>query len=159
MASWQVDIPGLSRLISSAGAHGLKQLALSSVDVHTIGCMLMIGELVPASQKFRLTLSTRREKQRKESQWLYNVVEIGAGSSFLIDHFLKTRAGENVLALLVSIIPLMSPDACSATLATLFENAGVSIEHTPGLSQFSKLRLALISFARNIGVGIVLACT
>ena len=32
MAAWQVDIPGLSQLVLSAGAQGLKQLALAGVD-------------------------------------------------------------------------------------------------------------------------------
>ena len=100
-----------------AGAYGLKQLALSGVDIHIIGCMLMVSELIPASQDFRLTLNARREKKRSERQWLYNLVEVGAGSSFLVDHLLKTQAGGNVLALLVSIVPLMSPNACSATLS------------------------------------------
>ena len=151
MASWQVDIPGLSQLIIGAGAHGLKQLALSGVDIHTIGCMLMVGELTPASQNFRNTLNNQREKQRNERQWLYSLVEIGAASSFLVDHLLKTRAGENVLALLASMIPLMSPDASSATLSILFETAHVPNDHTPGVNQFHKLRAALVTFARRIG--------
>ncbi|KAI4221819.1 MAG: hypothetical protein L6R36_006622 [Xanthoria steineri] len=151
MASWQVDIPGLSQLIIGAGAHGLKQLALSGVDIHTIGCMLMVGELTPASQSFRNTLNTQRKKQRNERQWLYNLVEIGAASSFLVDQLLKTRAGENVLALLASMIPLMSPDASSATLSILFETAHVPNDHTPGVNQFHKLRTALVAFARRIG--------
>ena len=151
MASWQVDIPGLSQLIIGAGAHGLKQLALSGVDIHTIGCMLMVSELTPASQNFRNTLNIQREKQRNERQWLYSLVEIGAASSFLVDHLLKTRAGENVLALLASIIPLMSPDASSATLSILFETAHVPYDHTPGVNQFQKLRAALVTFARRTG--------
>lgn len=151
MASWQVDIPGLSRLVMGAGAHGLKQMVLSGVDIHTIGCMLMVSELIPASQDFRTTLNARRERQRTECQWLYNLVEIGAGSSFLVDHLLKTRAGENVLALLASIVPLMSPDACSAALSVLFDTAGVPFDHTPGVNQFHKLRGALVSFARTVG--------
>lgn len=151
MASWQIDIPGLSQLVLGAGAHGLKQLALSGVDVHTIGCMLMVSELTPASQGFRAVMSARREKQRTERQWLYNLVEIGAGSSFLVDHLLKTRAGENVLALLTSMVPLMSPDACSVVLSILFETAGVPDDHTPGMSQFQKVRTALVTFARNVG--------
>ncbi len=151
MASWQVDIPGLSQLVMGAGAHGLKQLALSGVDIHTIGCMLMVSELIPASQDFRITLNAQREKQRAKCQWLYNLVEIGAASSFLVDHLLKTRAGENVLALLASIVPLMSPDACSTTLSALFDTAGVPFDHTPGVNQFHKLRSALVSFARSVG--------
>ncbi|KAL8696758.1 MAG: hypothetical protein Q9201_007492, partial [Fulgogasparrea decipioides] len=151
MASWQVDIPGLSQLVLGAGAHGLKQLALSGVDIHTLGCMLMVSELTPTSQDFRITLNNRREKQRNQRQWLYNLVEFGAGSSFLVDHLLKTRAGENVLALLASVVPFVSPDACIAALSTLFDTAGVQLDHTPGVSQFYKLRSALVPFTRIVG--------
>ena len=38
--SWQVDIPGLVDLVGRVGAEGLKQLALSGVDIHTVGCVL-----------------------------------------------------------------------------------------------------------------------
>ena len=151
MASWQVDIPGLSQLVMNVGAHGLKQLALSGVDIHTVGCMLMVGEMIPASQEFRQELNRRREKQRRERRWLYNLVEIGAGSSFLVDQFLKTRAGENVLALMASVVPLMSENACPAVLGGLFEVAGVSMDHTPGVNQFLKLRDGLLTFSRNVG--------
>ena len=151
MASWQVDVPGLSQLVMNVGVHGLKQLALSGVDIHTVGCMLMVGEMIPASQEFRQELNRRREKQRMERRWLYNLVEIGAGSFFLVDQFLKTRAGENVLALMASIVPLMSESACPAVLGGLFEVAGVSMDHTPGVNQFLKLRDGLLTFSRNVG--------
>ena len=151
MASWQVDIPGLSQLVMNVGVHGLKQLALSGVDIHTVGCMLMVGEMIPASQQFRQELNRRREKQRTERRWFYNLVEVGAGSCFLVDQFLKTRAGENVLALMASVVPLMSESACPAVLGGLFEVAGVSMDHTPGVNQFLKLRDGLLTFSRNVG--------
>ena len=151
MASWQVDVPGLSQLVMNVGVHGLKQLALSGVDIHTVGCMLMVGEMIPASQEFRQELNRRREKQRTERRWLYNLVEIGAGSFFLVDQFLKTRAGENVLALMASIVPLISESACPAVLGGLFEVAGVSMDHTPGVNQFLKLRDGLLTYSRNVG--------
>ena len=151
MASWQVDIPGLSQLVLNAGANGLKQLALSGVDIHTIGCMLMVSELIPVSQDFRRALNNSREKQRAERQWLYKVVEIGTGSFFLVDQFLKTRAGENVLALMASIVPLMSQDACVAVLGILFETAGASNDCTPGVSQLLRLREGLLLYVRNVG--------
>ncbi|KAL8868420.1 MAG: hypothetical protein Q9174_005006, partial [Haloplaca sp. 1 TL-2023] len=151
MANWQVDIPGLSQLVLGVGAHGLKQLALSGVDIHTIGCLLMLSELVPASQSFRTNLNARREKQRGQRQWLYKFVEIGAGSSFLADHLLKTRAGENVLALMAAIVPLMAPDACINVVSLLFENAGAPLDHTPGIGQILKVRNALVPFVRHVG--------
>ncbi|KAL8665415.1 MAG: hypothetical protein Q9202_002308 [Teloschistes flavicans] len=151
MASWQVDIPSLSNLVASAGAHGLKQLALSGVDIHTLGCMLMVSELIPACQDFRLNLNTRREKQRGERRWLFNAVELGAGTSFLVDHLLKTRAGENVLSLMASIVPLLSPEACVVALSSLFDIAGVKPDHTPGVGQLHKLRNAVVPFSQSVG--------
>jgi hypothetical protein len=50
--AWQVDIAGLSQLIFNLGSHGLKQLAMAGVDLHFIGCMLMIAEFTPASPDF-----------------------------------------------------------------------------------------------------------
>jgi len=41
-----------------------------------------------------------REAQRKESWLIHALVEYGAGTNFVVDELLKTRAGENVLALL-----------------------------------------------------------
>ncbi|KAL9584033.1 MAG: hypothetical protein Q9212_002355 [Teloschistes hypoglaucus] len=151
MASWQVDIPSLSNLVASAGAHGLKQLALSGVDIHTLGCMLMVSELIPSCQEFRLDLNTRREKQRGERRWLFNAVELGAGTSFLVDHLLKTRAGENVLSLMVSIVPLTTPEHSIVALSTLFDIAGVKPDHTPGVCQLHKLRSAITPFSRAVG--------
>ena len=151
MASWQIDIPGLTQLIAGAGAQGLKELALAGVDVHTLGCMLSIGELVPATQEFRRDMVRVREKQRKQSRWIYNAIEIGAGSCFLVDHLLKTRAGENVLALLVSTVSLMSDETCCSALSHLFEVAKAPADHTPGFYQLLKLREAVLTFARNVG--------
>ncbi|KAL9609428.1 MAG: hypothetical protein Q9167_005804 [Letrouitia subvulpina] len=148
---WQVDIPGLSRLVLNAGAYGLKQLALSGVDVHTIGCMLMVSELVPACPDFRKRLNSTREKQRREGRWFLKTIEIVTATTFLPDQFLKTRAGENVLALMTAIAPLVSEDTCSRVLSNLFDHAAISADHTPGLSQFSKLRDGLIDFTRQAG--------
>src|SRR3954452_20423225 len=103
---WQADIPGLTQLILKMGANGLKQFAMSGVDAHTLACMLMIGELTPASNEFRLALNRHREKQRRASWWFHKLVEVGSGANFIADQLLKTRAGENVLALLTSIIPV-----------------------------------------------------
>ena len=62
-ANWQFDIPALSQLILSAGSYGLKQLANDGVDLHTLGCMLMIAEYTPASEEFKRSFTRQREIQ------------------------------------------------------------------------------------------------
>lgn len=111
----------------------------------------MVSELIPCCQDFRLNLSTQREKQRGECRWLFNIVELGAGTSFLVDYLLKTRAGENLLSLMTSIVPLMSPEANVIAISTLFDLAGVKPDHTPGVDQLHKLRNAVGPFSRSVG--------
>lgn len=151
--SWQVDIPGLSQLILNVGSHGLKQLAMAGVDIHSIGCMLMIAEFTPASQEFRKKITNARQVQRSERQWLYKVVEIGAATNFLADQLLKTRAGENVLALMAATVPLMNEDMCITALTALFEGAKVSLDNIPGLNQLRAIRTNLAPLARKVGIG------
>ncbi|KAJ5770983.1 uncharacterized protein N7511_003034 [Penicillium nucicola] len=149
---WQIDIPGLSQLILNAGAYGLKQLALAGVDTHTIGCMLMIAEYTPASPEFRTKLNKTREEQRSEQLWLYKMIEIGASVNFLADQMLKTRAGENVVALMSAIAPVMNEESCIAVLSSLFEAAKVSLDNTPGLTQLQNIRRNLLPLASKTGM-------
>ena len=149
--TWQVDIPGLSQLILSAGSYGLKQLACSGVDIHSIGCMLMIAEYVPASKEFRSTLNRARESQRSERLWMYKVVEIGTATNFLADQMLKTRAGENVLALMSATVPVMDEESNTSLLASLFESVKVSAENIPGTGQLQNLRKNLAPLVRKTG--------
>lgn len=149
--AWQVDITGLSQLILSAGSYGLKQLATSGVDVHSIGCMLMIAEYVPASESFRLTLKRARELQRSERLWMYKVVEIGTATNFLADQLLKTKAGENVLALLSATLPVMDEASCTSLLLTLFGVANTSPNNIPGVKELQSIRDNLAPLARKTG--------
>ncbi|KAL4909750.1 hypothetical protein BDW74DRAFT_143656 [Aspergillus multicolor] len=148
---WQIDITGLSQLIFSAGAHGLKQLALAGVDPHTIGCMLMIAEYTPASQDFRTKLSKARQQQRMDRLWLHKLVEIGASTNFLADQMLKTRAGENVVALMAAVASVMDEQNCTAVLLSLFEAAKASLDNTPGILQLQNIRKCLASLASKMG--------
>ena len=145
----QVDLVSLSNLVLNVGSRGLKQLATSGVDLHSLGCMLMIAELVPASRDFRVNLSRARQQQRSERFWFYKAVEIGAGSNFLVDQLLKTRAGENVLALMTAIAPITNETSCTVILSALFESAGVSLDNTPGIDEFRKVRAALLPLTRK----------
>jgi hypothetical protein len=149
---WQIDIPGLSQLILNAGAYGLKQLALAGVDPHAIGCMLMIAEYTPASPDFRTKLNKTREEQRAEQLWLYKMIEIGTSVNFLADQMLKTRAGENVVALMSAMAPVMNEESCVAVLSSLFEAAKVSLDNTPGLTQLQNIRRNLLPMASKTGM-------
>lgn len=48
-------------------------------------------------------------------------------------------------------MPLISPDTYLAALSVLFDTAGVPLDHTPGVSQFQKVRSAIVPFARSVG--------
>ncbi|KAI4213179.1 MAG: hypothetical protein LQ351_004125 [Letrouitia transgressa] len=111
----------------------------------------MVSELVPACPDFRRRLNATREKQRRERKWIFKAIEIATATTFLLDQFLKTRAGENVLALMTAVAPLISQDACSLLLNHLFDQEAISADHTPGFGQFSKLRDGLIDFTRQAG--------
>ncbi|KAL3475478.1 hypothetical protein BJX99DRAFT_259421 [Aspergillus californicus] len=126
-------------------------MALAGVDPHTIGCMLMIAEYTPASQDFRTKLSKFREQQRLDRVWLYKLVEIGACTNFLADQMLKTRAGENVIALMAAVATVMDEQNCTAVLLALFEAAKASLDNTPGITQLQNIRSSLVSLACKTG--------
>lgn len=146
----QLDLVGLTNLATSIGSRGLKYLATSGVHMHSLGCMLMIAELAPASVHFRHRLDQVRQQERSERFWYFKAVEIGAASNFLVDQLLNTRAGENVLALMTSIAPLVSKLSCTNILLLLFETAGVSHDNTPGIGELGRMREALVSFTRRM---------
>jgi hypothetical protein len=115
--------------------------------------MLMIAEFTPASPAFRKKITTARNAQRSEKLWLYKVVEIGASTNFLADQLLKTRAGENVLALFAATVPVMDEETCTAALVALFEGAKVSLDNIPGLNQLRAIRTDIAPLARKVGFG------
>src|SRR5207248_2663613 len=119
--SWQVDIPAIANLVSRVRADGLKKIAQAGLDIHTIGCMLALGDLTPACSVFRAKLQKNREAQRNESQWIFTLVEYGSGTNFVVDELLQTETGENILALLSAIISILG-DASSAEILTLLFN-------------------------------------
>lgn len=41
--------PAFSQTVVKAVTHGLKQLALSGVDINPFGCLPMVGGMIPAS--------------------------------------------------------------------------------------------------------------
>ena len=146
---WQVDLPGLASLVLNLGASGLKRFAEAGVDFHTILCMGEIAEKCPASNEYWRELSVCRQAQRKQAQWLYKVVEIGAATNFVADELLKKRAGENVIALMSAILPVMSESSCDNLLLKLFESCDASLDKTPGFGQLRSLRESLTPLARK----------
>ena len=137
-------------MVASFGQRGLKQLAMSGVQLHSLGCMLMIAELTPASTEYRRMLNKVREQQRSERLWYFKVVEIGAASNFLVDQLLKTRAGENAVALLTALAPVMSIEACTTVLSLLFVEAGATLDNHPGVGELEKIRDGVLSLARKV---------
>lgn len=146
---WQVDLPGLASLVLNLGTAGLKRFAEAGVDFHTILCMGEIAEQCPASNEYRRELSECRQKQRKQSQWLYKVVEIGAATNFVADELLKRRAGENVVALMSALLPVMSESSCDNLLLKLFEASATPLDKTPGFGQLRCIRETLLPLARR----------
>jgi hypothetical protein len=145
--SWQVDTTNLSQLILGAEGQGLKQLALAGVDVHAIGCVLMIGEYTPASTTFRQSLSRCRQAQRAERIWMFKMVGKGSGHSFLTENLLNT---ENMMALMTAIIAVMPEQAYVSVLYSLFEASGAGANDVPGLGQLTNIRNALLPLAREM---------
>ena len=146
---WQVDLPGLASLVLNLGASGLKRFAEAGVDFHTILCMGEIAEKCAASNEYRRELSVCRQAQRTESQWLYKLVEIGAATNFVADELLKKRAGENVVALMSAILPVMSETSCDNLLLKLFEACNTPLDKTPGFGQLRSIRKSLTPLARK----------
>lgn len=146
---WQVDLPGLASLVLNLGTAGLKRFAEAGVDFHTILCMGEIAEKCPASNGYRKELSECRQEQRKQSQWLYKIVEIGAATNFVADELLKRRAGENVVALMSALLPVMSESSCDNILLKLFEATATPLDKTPGFGQLRCIRETLMSLARK----------
>ena len=151
--SLQVDLVSLTNTLTNVGMRGLKQLTSAGVDLHSLGCMLMIAEFIPASTEFRRTMSRVRQQQRSDCYWYFKAVEIGSASNFVVDQLLKTRAGENVVALMTAITSILNEASCTTILSSLFESAGVSLDNTPGVGELGKLREALLPFTRKTEFG------
>jgi len=144
---WQIDIPSLSQVILKIGAEGLKRIQMSGVDVHTIGCLLGLGEIAPASDTFRRKLVRYREKQRSR-RWLLNtVVEYGSGTNAVIDQFLNTRAGENILSPLTAVASVLD-DGAIEVMNIIFELLQTPSHSIPGISQLQRVRSICIPLAR-----------
>ncbi|KAK4225972.1 hypothetical protein QBC38DRAFT_456759 [Podospora fimiseda] len=122
--SWQIDIPSLTSLITRAGARGLQQLVQFGVDVHTIGCILTLGEITPACDLFRRFMLEKRAAQRKQTWFIHGLVEFGAGTNFV--------------------------SLTSQTLSKLFEEVHAPAHGTPSYGQLQAIRSVAIPLARAL---------
>ncbi|RSL42635.1 hypothetical protein CEP54_015411 [Fusarium duplospermum] len=144
---WQIDIPSLSQMILKIGAEGLKSIQMSGVDVHTIGCLLGLGEITPASDTFRRKLVGYRHKQRSRRWFLNTVVEYGSGTNAVIDQLLNTRAGENILSLITAVTSVLD-DGAIEVLNIIFELLRTPSHSIPGISQLQRVRSTCLPLAR-----------
>ena len=127
----------------------MKHLALAGVDPHTVGSMILTGELVPASNKFRSELHHLRDSQRKEIKGYCECIEIGTGPNFTEDQMLKIRPRENVMALLACIIPFLDEQSFHAVKEEIFILNKVLPDQTPCKTHLLRLRNALKVLAQN----------
>ncbi|KAI4241909.1 MAG: hypothetical protein L6R40_004308 [Gallowayella cf. fulva] len=146
---WQVDLPGLSSLVMNMGAAGLKKFAQAGVDVHTLLCMGEIAETSAACPEYRREINSCRQQLRKQSTLLYKIVEIGTASNFIADELLKKRAGENVVALMSTILPILPEEDCGNLILKLFEACKVVADKTPGFGQLQAFRDTILPLARK----------
>ncbi|KAI4088720.1 MAG: hypothetical protein LQ344_005876 [Seirophora lacunosa] len=137
-------------MASLLGAAGLKKFAQAGVDAQTLVCMGEIAGVSPASSEYRKEISLCRQQQRKQSIWLYKLVEIGTASNFVIDELLKTKAGECIIALMSTILPVLPEAACDYVFLKLFEDATVNPDKTPGFAQLRALRAAVSPLVRGM---------
>src|SRR6202000_1530665 len=96
-------------------------------------------------------LNECRKKQLADQHWFYKVIDVGASNSFLADQFLRTRAGENVLALISSTASLMNADSWVKVLSGMFEEANATPENTPGIKQLLAVRENLVGLGNMTG--------
>ncbi|RSL96722.1 hypothetical protein CDV31_013326 [Fusarium ambrosium] len=144
---WQIDIPSLSQMILRIGAEGLKSIQMSGVDVHTVGCLLGLGEITPASDTFRRKLVGYRHKQRSRRWFLNTVVEYGSGTNAVIDQLLNTRAGENILSLITAVTSVLD-DGAIEVMNIIFELLRTPSHSIPGISQLQRVRSTCLPLAR-----------
>lgn len=149
---WQMDAMGLTQLFINAGVHGLKQIALAGVDPHTLGCLLMLGELAPICLEFRKRLNACRKEQEKSRRLIYKVIEIGTATNFLADELLKRRPGENVLALLTAIMSVLSENCYTDALMMMYSTSNIDADSTPGIGQLQRLGAALLPFINAMDI-------
>jgi hypothetical protein len=91
-----------------------------------------------------------RVAQMNQSWLIHGLVEFGAGVNFVVDEFLKTRAGENVLVMLTSTISILPETATIEILTKLFEEIHAPPHGTPSYGQLQAARAIAMPLARAL---------
>ena len=78
-----------------------------------------------------------------------SIVEYGCGSNFLVDELLKTRTGENVLALLTSV-SIIREEEYGEVLSLLYDGLKAPTHSTPSVGQLDRLRSTCMPLARKM---------
>lgn len=112
--------------------------------------MLSIAEVCPASMQCRMRLNQKRNDQRRQSVWLYKVVEVGAGTNFIVDQLLQTRAGENIVAMMSGLAPLLPKSAFNTATLYVFQKRDAPSNSIPGLAQLEKFRDTILPLASEL---------
>lgn len=90
-----------------------------------------------------------RQEQRKTAIWRYKIVELGTATNFVADELLKTRVGENVVALMSALLPVISEDSSDSVVLKLFDCRGALPNKTPGFSQLRSFGTILAPLLRK----------
>ncbi|KAL2867145.1 uncharacterized protein BJX67DRAFT_105213 [Aspergillus lucknowensis] len=146
--SWQVDIPNLMTILAAIGIAGMKKLQLSGIHLDTIGYLLKLGEITPCTIQYRLQLHEARKMQRAR-YWFHAVVEYGTGNNFVVDELLRTRSGENALALLTAVVSAFD-NMASEVLTLLFQRLFPSPENAPGIDELQRIRSLCLPLVRRM---------
>ena len=97
----------------------------------------------------RVSLSSAEIPPGTTQREPHNVVEYGCGTNFVIDELLKTRAGENVLALFSAVASVYEDDF-GTVITALYDRLKMPSHSTPSLSQLEKLRSLCLSLVRKM---------
>lgn len=117
-----------------------------------MGCPLMLGELSPVCLEVRKRLNACRKEQRKSRKVIYKSLEIGIATNFLVDELLEHRLGENVLALLTAVIPVLSENCYTGTLSMMCSTSTINEDSKRGTGQLQRVRGALLPFTNAMDI-------
>lgn len=76
-------------------------------------------------------------------------MEYGSGTNFVVDELLKTRAGENVLALITATVSVFE-DQFGTVLTELYDKLNARSHSKPSLGQLERLRSLCLPLARRM---------
>jgi hypothetical protein len=135
---WQIDIPTLAQVLTNFGIAGLKQLALTGIDVHSLICLHALSGVTQTSFEYRNVLETCKAKHLKTT-WIHKALEISGASNYFVGILFKDSRGVNIIALLSTLIPFLSSADFENVFLGLFTEMRVQDDHIPGFGETSKI--------------------